>query len=179
MKIVFLILVINLNSCRTKNVSPQSKDIYQVVETVIREFQGLDFVLCSTPLDYNANSVVTNSKPLKEALDIDLITNFQEWTPTSRAVPIKNVLTNEDLDYMKSQIINGFEWDKQKLPVKVKSCENHRFNIELKFSKPLFNNQNNLSLVFLEKTSIGDYSMSLILLKKENANWKRLWSLGM
>lgn len=180
MKIFFLILTLNLSSCRTENETARSKEVYHVVETVLQEFQSLDFVLCSKPLDYNENSIVTNSKPLKEALDIDLIANFQEWTPTGDAVPIKDLLNNKDLDYMKSQIINGFEWEKEKLPVQVKSCVKITDNIRLKFSKPLFNKEKNLSLVFLEKSSIADYSMALILLRKEkNGNWKRLWSLAM
>lgn len=179
MKIFFLILTLNLSQCRTENETAQSKEIYQVVQTVLQEFQGLDFVLCFKPLNYNEDSIVTNSTPLIEALDIDLIANFQEWTPTGDAVPIKVLLNNEDLDYMKSQIINRFEWEKEKLSVEVKSCENITYNIQLKFSKPMLNKEKNLSLVFLEKSSIADYSMSLILLKKENGNWKRLWSLGM
>ncbi|WP_209309810.1 hypothetical protein, partial [Tamlana crocina] len=95
------------------------------------------------------------------------------------AVPITDVLNQKDLEYMKSQINSEFQWDKEKFSINLESCQDHHFNIELKFSRPLFNREKNLSLVFLEQSSIADYSMSLILLKKENGKWKRLWSLAM
>ncbi len=179
MKIFFLILIFNLSSCRAEKQTARSLEIYQVVETVLDEYQGLDFVLCSKPMDYIDNSIVTNSKTLKEALDINLIANFQEWTPTGGAVPIKDIMKEEDLEYMKSQITSGFEWQKDKISAKVETCAKFSDSIRLKFSKPLFNEEKNLSLVFLEQSSIADYSMSLILLRKENGNWKRLWSLAM
>lgn len=179
MKIFFLILSFNLSTCRAENESVRSKDIYQVVETVLDEYQGLDFVLCSKPLDYNVNSITTQGKLLIDALDLKLIANIQEWTPTGDAVPITDVLNQKDLEYMKSQINSEFQWDKEKFSINVESCQDHHFNIELKFSRPLFNREKNLSLVFLEQSSIADYSMSLILLKKENGKWKRLWSLAM
>lgn len=179
MKIFFLIIVFNFSSCKAENESGRSQNIHQVVETVLNEYQGLDFILCSKPLDYNLNSITTKGKALIEALDIDIIANFQEWTPTGNAVPIKNILNNEDLNYMKSQIISEFEWEKEKLSVKVESCQNNRSDIELKFSKPLFNKENNISLVFMEKASIADYSNSLILLKKVDGNWKIEWFLNM
>jgi hypothetical protein len=179
MKLLLLFIIFNLSTCRTENQTTPSKDIYQVVETVLKEYEGLDFVLCSKPLDYNLNSITTQGKPLIEALDLDLIANFQEWTPTGNAVPIKDILNKKDLEYMKSQIPSGFEWEKEKLQVEVESCQKHRSDIELKFSKPLFNKEENLSLVFFEKTSIADYSNSLILLQKENGNWKIKWFLNM
>lgn len=157
----------------------QSESIYGVIETVLDEYQVLDFVLCSKPLDYDVNSITTQGKPLIDALDLNLIANFQEWTPTGGAVPIKDILNKKDLEYMKSQIKSGFEWDREKISIKMENCLHHHFDIELKFSKPLFNKEKNLSLVFLEQSSIADYSMSLILLRKEDGNWRRLWSLAM
>ena len=179
MKLFSLILIFNLSTCKIQTDSTRSTDIYKVVQTVLDEYQGLDFVLCSKPLDYDVNSITTQGKPLIEALDLDLIANFQEWTPTGDAVPIKDILNKKDLEYMKSQINSGFVWDKEKLSVKMINCEKITHNIRLKFSKPLFNKEKNLSLVFLEHSSVADYSNSLILLQKENGNWRRLWSLAM
>ena len=179
MKILVLLLVFNLSTCRAEKETAGSKDIYQVVETVLDEYRGLYFVLCSEPLDYNVNSITTQGKLLINALDLDLIANFQEWTPTGDAVAIKDVMNKKDLEYMKSQINSGFKWNKEKLSVKMINCEKLADNIRLKFSKPLFNKEKNLSLVFLEQSSIADYSMSLILLRKEDGNWQNLWSLAM
>lgn len=179
MKLLLLFIIFNLSTCRTENETTPSKDIYQVVETVLNEYEGLDFVLCSKPLDYNSNSITTQGKPLIEALDLDLIANFQEWTPTGGAVPIENILNKKDLEYMKSQITGGFEWEKEKFSVKVENCLDHRYDIELKLSQPLFNKEKNLSLVFIEQSSVADYSNSLILLQKENDNWKIEWFLNM
>ncbi|WP_424492993.1 hypothetical protein [Salinimicrobium sp. GXAS 041] len=179
MKLLLLLTIFNLSTCRTENEITPSKDIYQVIETVLNEYEGLDFVLCSKPLDYNLNSITTQGKPLIEALDLDLIVNFQEWTPTGDAVRIKDVLTKKDLEYMKSQITSGFKWDQEIFSVKMINCEKLTDNIRLKLSKPLFNKEKNLSLVFLEQSSVADYSNSLILLQKENNNWKIEWFLNM
>ncbi|MHA6278801.1 hypothetical protein ACXYMT_01350 [Salinimicrobium sp. CAU 1759] len=179
MKIFVLIMVFNLSTCRAEKETAGSKDLYQVVETVLNEYEGLDFVLCSKPLDYNLNSITTQGKPLTDAIDLELITNFQEWTPTGGAVPIENIMNKKELEYMKSQITNGFEWEKEKFSVKVENCLKYRYDIELKLSQPLFNKEKNLSLVFLEQSSVADYSNSLILLQKENDNWKIEWFLNM
>lgn len=179
MKLFSLILIFNFSTCKVQTDSSRSNDTYQVVQTVLDEYGGLDFVLCSKPLDYNVNSITTQGKPLIDALDLNLIANFQEWTPTGGAVPIKEILNKKDLEYMKRQIKSGFVWDKEKFSVKMINCEKIMDNIRLKFSKPLFNKEKNVSLVFLEKSSIADYSTSLILLQKENGNWRRLWSLAM
>lgn len=179
MKLFSLVLILTVSTCGAQSDSLRSKNTYQIIQTLLDEYRGLDFALCSRTLDYSTNRIVTNSKPLIDALDIDLIANFQEWTPTGDAVRINDVLNKKDLEYMKSQINSEFQWDKEKFSINVESCQDHHFNIELKFSKPLFNRKKNLSLVFLEQSSIADYSMSLILLKKENGKWKRLWSLAM
>ena len=149
------------------------------METVLQQYQDLNPILCSKPLDYIKNSIVTDSRPLKEALDLDLIGEFQEFSPPVDDIPIEDFLNNKDLVYMKRQITSGFEWKTDNLPMEIDSCENNSDTIRLKFSEPLFNKEIDVGLVFLEQSSVADYSVSLILLKKEKGSWIWVWSLNM
>lgn len=179
MKILSLILVLNLSFCRTDTQFQHSEEMYAVTKAILDEFQGIDFTLCSTPLNYTRNSIVTKSIPLKEALDIDLIEEFQEFSPPSDDILIDELVNAEELEYMKSQIKEGLGWKGEKLHFKVENCENNLSTNQLELSKPLFNEENNLSLVFLAKRTITEYSVSLFLLKKEKENWQKVWSLNM
>lgn len=179
MKILFLILALNLYSCRTDNQYQQSEEMYAVTKAVLDEFEGFDFILCSTPLSYSSNNIVTNSIPLKEALDIDLIKKFQEFSPPGDDILIDELINVEELEYMKNQIKVDSVWNVETLHFKVGNCVNNSAFNQLKLSKPLFNEENNLSLVFLAKSTITEYSVSLFLLKKEKDNWQKVWSINM
>lgn len=170
------------NNNQTKQ---DTTNLEEIINLILKDYNGVKSVLiCEESLNYNSTEIVTYNMSLKEALDIDLIKEFQQYSPGNNG-KIEEFINKEDLEYMVKQIDSPINWTKEKLNKEIdfSLCnlekENTNCNnINLQISEPLFNSDKTYSMIFVAQGH-SEYIISLLLFQKTKNGWQRVISLNM
>lgn len=190
MKLISILIIMNhLISCNSqvtnKETKLESTNLDEIINLILNDYKGVNsVVVCEESLNYNSTEIVAYNKSLKQALDIDLIEEFQQNSP-GNSQKIGKFINKEDFEYMRKQIDFPINWNGEKLNKNIdfRLCnlekEKSNFNnLYLQISKPLFNKDKTYSIIFVAQ-SHSEYIIKLLLLQKNKNGWEKVLNLNM
>lgn len=130
MKIIPILIIVNfLISCGSLSIPSEIKQdsngLNEIVNAILKDYDGMNTIfLCERSVNYNTTEIVTHKRSLKQALRIDLIEEYQKYSPPNNDKQISEIISNQDLQFMRKQTDNTVNWQEINLigDVTITSC---------------------------------------------------------
>ena len=98
----------------TSKINQDKNDICAIMSSILENYEGLDqVILDQQSFNYYETEIVAFEKSLRNALESNLIEEFQKYSPPANDQLISEVLSEEDLNYMANQMEERLNWKRR------------------------------------------------------------------